>query len=448
MKIFQRSQSSYLIVSPCSLLIVGLLLLCGGSTPTHNQVRAVDIDRVDPNSLIWEARQEFPGGGRHHPITFANATHGFMLSGSTLQNPYTSDFWVYEVATDSWTSLTGTDSAFPGTPRSFGYGVASTSDCGNSKAYLGFGAGENQQRFADWWEFDMSTRTWRKLTDFPGEGRRHPAMNFLEPVGQIHVGLGDGSFGNYNDYWSYNIQNDDWERLDDFPSSERHHPFYFAINTGSYVGFGHSSGYDPLIEKDWYRYDALGGTWNREEDFASYASGTLNTNTGIDNAKSPLDVLPVTTEARVAGTQFSIAGSCDNNDQTLGFVLSGDGDDHSAMATGEFHVFDPAADGSIWHSLPPHPGFSRWAPGSFVLQGSSRVYLLGGYDRQQQILFSDLWTIDLEPLFGNEDVLIDNSASELDIAIADSSSSILITRTFQYCSLSLVLAVSSLVHAL
>lgn len=374
------------IISRLSFLIMGLLLL------SHNQVWAAKINNVDPNSLVWKSRKDFPGGGRHHPITFANSTHGFVLSGSTYQKSYTSDFWAYEEATDSWTDLSRTKAAFPGNPRSFGYGIASTSDCGDSKAYLGFGAGENGQILADWWEFNMKKQKWRKLANFPGQGRRHPAMNFLEPIGEIHIGLGDGYSGNYNDYWSYNIENDEWRRLDDFPSSKRHHPFYFAIGKNSYVGLGHSDGYSPYIERDWYRYDAIDGTWNREKDFASYALGALYTTNNIFGTSA----IPVTTEARVAGTQFSVAGSCDS-DQTLGFVLSGDGDDHGPMQTGEFHVFD--SDDSIWYSLPPHPGFSRWAPGTFVIQGSRRVYFFGGYDRKQQILFSDLWTIDLEPLF-------------------------------------------------
>lgn len=403
----------------------------------NNQVLALDIDSVDPDSLVWEARQEFPGGGRHHPITFANATHGFVLTGSTSEESYTSDFWVYEEATDSWTNLTETDSAFPGAPRSYGYGVASTTDCENPKAYLGFGASEIYPN--DWWEFDMSTHDWRQLADFPGEGRKHPSMNFLEPVGEIHIGLGNNKYSNLNDYWAYNIERDEWRQLEDFPSTERHHPFYFAIGADSYVGLGHSSG----IERDWYRYDALSETWNQEADFASYALGTLDTS--IQPGRLSSDVLPVTTEARVAGTQFSVAGSCDS-DQALGFVLSGDGNDHSFMATGEFHVFDPAFDASIWHSLPPHPGFSRWAPGSFVLQGSSRVYLIGGYDRHEREFFSNLWTINLEPLFDSKSSALDsleqNTVPELENA--DASSSAITPRSSQDGNLSVIVAMSFL----
>jgi hypothetical protein len=70
----------------------------------------------------------------------------------------------------------------------------------------------------------------------------------------------------------------------------------------------------------------------------------------------------VTTEARVAGTQFSIVlpmrGSTDGKGElsgAIGFVLSGDGDDHRAMNTGELHAFYPNA-AKKWRTLSPHPG--------------------------------------------------------------------------------------------
>jgi len=319
------------ITSLLPVLVVCLLLLGGG---------AVNIDVANSDSMVWESRAEFPGGGRHHPITFGNKTHAFVLSGSTMTRAYTSDFWMYEASSDTWKNLTGTPSDFPGSKRSYGYGVASL-DCENPKAYLGFGAGEDSQRLSDWWEFDMATHDWKQLADFPGEGRRHPAMNFVEATGEIHVGLGDGTFGNYKDYWSYNIARNQWNKLEDFPSTERHHPFYFSINSDSYVGLGHSNGFSPYIERDWYRYDALSKTWNQEGDFVSY---------------SLVDSTPLTIEARVAGTQFSVAESC-NSDRVLGFVLSGDGSNHGSMETGEFHVFDSQK--NMWNALPPHPGPSR-----------------------------------------------------------------------------------------
>jgi hypothetical protein len=230
---------------------------------------------------------------------------------------------------------------------------------------------------------------------------------------QIQVGLGDAT-SNLDDWWSYDIALNTWTRLDAFPSTPRHHPFHFALQQISYVGLGHS-GFG--IERDFYGYDNTNNIWQRESDFASHDDHT--------------DVI-VTTEARVAGTQFSIelplstmavqvgddsmSSEKDVNSSSqvlsgaLGFVLSGDGDDHGPMGTGEFHVFDPssklpssgtttATTTGTWRSLPPHPGRSRWAPGSFVLRGTAQVYFSGGYDRVDRLLFADLWTMDLSSLF-------------------------------------------------
>ena len=62
-------------------------------------------------------------------------------------------------------------------------------------------------------------------------------------------------------------------------------------------------------------------------------------------------------QARVAGTQFSYQGK--------GYILSGDGDNHYPLGVSEFWEYDPISDS--WVQLPPHPGNSIWAPGSFVI---------------------------------------------------------------------------------
>jgi len=334
--------------------------------------------------MAWKKMANFPAAGRHHPITFANKTHAFVLGGTTQQDFATKDFWYYDAEADLWVDLTNTDSGYPGEAISFAYGVASTTDCGNTKAYLGLGV-SNSDYLKAWWVFDMSTHIWKRLADFPGTGRKHPAMNFIEDIGEIHLGLGNER-SNLKDYWSYSIENNSWRQLDDFPGSERHHPFYFAIGPYSYVGFGHANsiGSGPNVKRDWHRYDAVKESWYREKDFASYELDVVD----IESA------VPVTTEARVAGTQLTVAESCNSN-KTMGFVLSGDGRNHGFMDTGEFHAFNP--ENSVWHRLAPHPGRSRWAPGSFVQ--SSRVFFFAGFDRFTRTYYSDLWMIDVGSLF-------------------------------------------------
>lgn len=392
--------------------------------------------------------------GRHHPITFANETHGFLLTGSTPQSVVSSEFYIYRETNNEWIPVEKRiDPDFES--RSFGYGIV-LPIANHTKAYLGFGAASNGTRLNDLWEFDMQTYAWKRLADLPGPGRRHPSMvpvlmNDGHSHWKIHVGLGDtlmdgSQFSNLNDYWSYDIATDSWEPLADFPGTPRHHPFYFGIGSISYTGLGHSDGRDPYIERDFYSYHMETQEWIRETDFQSYQIDSDSLTTGMVDSQPPPSL--VSTEARVAGTQFSIELPLPGNTDTiainhelsgsLGFVVSGDGDDHGAMETGEFHAFYPANsplitwntnintatsrqtpsdsfnNGSWWRRLPPHPGKSRWAPGSFVMRGTARAYFTSGYDRSDGQLYADLWAIDLSPLFRSFDSGADSTELEED----------------------------------
>ena len=362
------------------------------------------------SSMSWQAVASLPAAGRHHPITFANETHGFLLTGTTVLNSYTSDMYLYDPRTDTWTELLPTDDAASTTApvaRSYSYGVVLPVP-GHTKAYLGLGASDDPRFLSDWWEFDMSTLEWKQLADFPGPARRHPAMNVVKSTTdeeeedggwEIHIGLGDGLNGNLNDWWAYTIDTDTWRQLPDFPSSQRHHPFYFAIGSTSYAGLGHA---DFSIERDWYSIE--NETWARLPDFSS---------SSLEEGEEEDTV--VTTEARVAGAQFSIT----LNGKSLGFVLSGDGDDHRTMPTGEFHAFVPEV--GLWKALPPHPGPSRWAPGSFVLRGTTEVYFMAGYDRSTAVLYNDMWKIDVQELFLPLDEVVADDGVETTVPVDSSN---------------------------
>ncbi len=89
-------------------------------------------------------------------------------------------------------------------------------------------------------------------------------------------------------------------------------------------------------------------------------------------------------QGRVAGTQFSF------NDK--GYLLSGQGEDHRNLATGEMWEYDPAT--NAWTSKTAHPGTGRWAPGSFVI-GSTVYFTSGAGFGNSQIDISDMWKFDM-----------------------------------------------------
>lgn len=269
----------------------------------------------------------------HHSFAFAIDGTGYIFTGSSPTGTIASAYR-YSPDSDQWTQLPD----FPGGTRSYGIG-----DIWDGKAYFGFGIGVGSNPNApttkrDLWVFDPGAQTWTERAECPCIPRTHPA--FVAHQGNIYVGLGGGDgVGNLDDWWQYNIASDTWTQKADFPSHPRHHPYQFAIGDYVYVGFGHGN-IPPDIYNAWYRYDPSTDSW--------------------------LQVADLPAEGRVAGTQFSHNG--------YGYILSGEGQNHGSMNTGEFWKYD--ANDNSWEELPAHPGPSRWAPASFIID--DEVYLING----------------------------------------------------------------------
>lgn len=272
----------------------------------------------------WKPTSSPPGFLSEHTFGFAIDGKGYLVAGNEEFYGPSNDFWQYDPMTDVWTEL----DTFPGAGRGYSIG-----DVWDGKAYFGFGT-TTTEILNDLWVFDPDSMRWTQLETCPCEPRLHPALVALN--GKIFAGLGNGASGNMNDWWEYDIATNKWAQKPDFPNTRRHHPYQFAAGDHVYTGFGHGTG----IFKDWYRYNPVLETWDRMADIPD--------------------------EGRVAGTQFSH----DNK----GYVLSGDGGDHLSMEEGEFWEYDPAF--NAWTQLPSHPGKSRWAPASFIID--SVVYLFNG----------------------------------------------------------------------
>lgn len=309
----------------------------------------------------WEAVAPLPGGSsdaRHHPVTFSIDGFGYLLTGS-VNGIAEDDFMRYDPNTDTWETLPD----FPGPARSFSYATSR-----GSKAYLGFG-GANGVPFNDLWEFDSETQEWTELSSCPCEGRYHPA--FIQLDDKIYMGMGNNT-ANLRDWWEYDIPTDTWTEKDDLPGATRHHPFYFGVDGIAYVGLGHGNNVGGALDiySDWYKFDPATDEWTQLDDFPG--------------------------EARVAGTQFDYNGK--------GYILSGDGDNHFFMESGEFWEYDTELD--TWTPLPPHPGnSSRWAPGNFVID--NYVYFMCGESIDG--LEHDMMRFELEPLStSTEEILADD----------------------------------------
>ena len=281
----------------------------------------------------WETLESLPSaaGVRHHPATFSIGGIGYLVGGAESNTNSLADFYSYDPIADAWTEKTD----YPGPPRGFGYAINT-----DTKGYVGFGIDydaltSNESYLKDLWEYDPLTDDWTELAECPGSARVHPAM--VELDGKIYVGCGGNTIGDLDDWWEYDIDSDTWTAKEDFPGTGRHHPYYFALDGYVYVGMGHSG---PTIFKDFYRYDPNLDTWTQMGDLPD--------------------------QGRVAGTQFAYDGK--------GYFLSGQGENHQNLTSGEFWEYDAGLDS--WTELLAHPGGGRWAPGSFIINGG--IYLMCG----------------------------------------------------------------------
>lgn len=273
----------------------------------------------------WTSVEPLPDNFRSdHSYGFSIDGTGYLVAGQT-NNGYSDAFYSYDAAADAWTALED----FPGDARGYAIG-----DDWDGKAWFGFGQGTNGI-LNDLWVFDPATGNWEEKASCPCDARMHPAFVAIDD--HIYVGLGNSASGDLNDWWEYDMESDTWSEKPAFPDTQRHHPYQFGIDGQVYVGFGHHS---TEIFNEWYRYDPAGESWTE------------------------MTTLP--DQGRVAGAQFAHNG--------MGYALSGDGEGHTSMPTGEFWQFDPLD--NSWTQWPAHPGMSRWAPSSFVI--NNEVYLING----------------------------------------------------------------------
>ena len=181
------------------------------------------------------------------------------------------EFWEYTLSTDTWKRLAD----FPGTGRCHASGFIL-----NNKLYFGIGytaAGflaPNSKDLSDWWEYDIALNKWTNKKDFAG-GARSDALTYQ--YNNIAY-VGAGGFGQnwrtlYKDFWQYNPGNDSWTKITD-------HPLFNEYNTGlgftfrmiDNVCFGLKTTNVNGTYTDWvYKFDPTNNTWTRLPDYMYFS---------------------------------------------------------------------------------------------------------------------------------------------------------------------------------
>jgi hypothetical protein len=162
-----------------------------------------------PASGAW--RQLQPGGAvpqarRDHTLA-ADATgeRVYLFGGRSGGSPL-SDFWVYDVAANTWAQLPGGPSA------RFGHNAAF--DAGHGRVVI-FGGQGTDGFLSDVWAYTVATNSWSPLVGNGAEPLdRYGAGGAYDPLsGSLYISHGFTSDGRFDDTWSYSLHAGSWSDL-------------------------------------------------------------------------------------------------------------------------------------------------------------------------------------------------------------------------------------------
>jgi hypothetical protein len=153
---------------------------------------------------------------------------------------------VYDIGAGEWSMM----DPFPGETVWHGVGFVI-----NGKAYVGSGFSSWKEYDLDWgggpamaelpvkptnqfWEFDPSTQSWKRIADFPGVARGGAFSFALDGFGYMGCGAQDLFTKYLKDFWRYDPSKDKWTQLDDFPGGRRFGATGFANTSIGAAGFG------------------------------------------------------------------------------------------------------------------------------------------------------------------------------------------------------------------
>lgn len=208
------------------------------------------------SAKAWIQRDTIGGGARSSACSFSIGSAAFVATGLD-SNSFKRSMWMYNPATGIWTQMTSLGNS---TGQGLERNVAMSFSIGN-KGYVVGGQGSNPY-FSDTWEWDFATDTWSQKQTFTGGGRRAGVGFAIN--GKGYVGLGQSSTGLRNDMWEYNPTTNQWTAKANFPGTARRFPACFIIANVAYIGTGD----DGAFKSDMFAFDPASNSWTAKASFA------------------------------------------------------------------------------------------------------------------------------------------------------------------------------------
>src|SRR5690606_16463821 len=120
------------------------------------------------------------------------------------------------------------------------------------------------ERLNDFWAFQKSTGTWKRVAAFPGAARNNAVAFVVDGIG--YVGTGYDGTTRLSDFWSYNPTTDSWTEvanLANFGGVARYGAVAFSIGSRGYIATGNGAGSEGYL-KDLWEYNPASNSWTQK----------------------------------------------------------------------------------------------------------------------------------------------------------------------------------------
>jgi len=203
---------------------------------------------------LWTQKASLPATGRYDGIGFSIDNFGYAGLGYNDSKTFT-DFWQYNPSSNSWKKMAD----FPGKgriwPATFVIGHKAYVICGADSAVFNY--------VSECWVYDATTNVWAQKNNFPGLAR---VAAFGFSIGNKgYMGTGCNSSSYFKDFWEYDTTSDTWTQKADFGGYPRCEANGFAINDTGYVCFGQDTVYQGYT--DIWEYDTASNSWTQKSDY-------------------------------------------------------------------------------------------------------------------------------------------------------------------------------------
>ncbi|WP_316836759.1 hypothetical protein [Pedobacter nutrimenti] len=228
------------------------------------------------------------------PAILQEGSNIHMICGDLIggyQNAVTTkSHYVYNMTTDNWIK----EADFPGGERRNPVAIVA-----NNKLYVGMGYKtspvivfpSSNTYYTDFWSYDLTTKVWKKLSDFPQSKGRMLSGTFtigskLYITGGAAGETGSSSSGAASkETWCYDAATDQWTKKADYPGKGEIAFANFSIGNFGYVGLGESLFYDSYfgknLDQQFFKYDPANDKWTEVSNLNRGISQGLSGANGI-----------------------------------------------------------------------------------------------------------------------------------------------------------------------